>query len=73
MAMDEKMRDEKLQYDIIRRAAKLSVLSSGKIHKYECLTGEEILPADQNRVIKQVTFTNSPLEKALEKKKKLMP
>ena len=29
MITDDKIRDEKLQYDIIREAAKISVLSSG--------------------------------------------
>ena len=31
-------------------------MSSGKIDKYECLTGKEILP-DQIRIIEQVSFT----------------
>ena len=49
MAIDGKIRDEKLQYDIKREAAKVSALTSGKIYKYEYLTGEEILPLDQGR------------------------
>ena len=67
MTIDDKIRDEKLQYDINREAAKISALSSGKIDKYEYLTGEEILPPDQRRVIEQAKFTYSPLGKALEK------
>ena len=64
------MRDQKLQYDINREAAKISALSSRKIDKYEYLTGEEILPSDQSRIIEQVTFTYSPLrEKKLLKNK----
>ena len=51
MAVDDKIRDEKVQYDINREAAKISALSSGKIDKYEFLTGEEILPLDQSRII----------------------
>ena len=43
---------------------------SGKIDKYEYLTGEEILPSDQRLVIEQVMFTYSPLGKALEKQTK---
>ena len=35
MKIDDKIRDEKLLYDINREAAKVSVLSSGKIDKYE--------------------------------------
>ena len=52
MPLDNKIRDEKLQYDINREAKKISALSSGKIGKYEYLTGEEILTSDQNRIIK---------------------
>ena len=70
MTIDDKIRDEKLQYDINREAAKISALSSGKIDKYEYLTGEEILPPDQRRVIEQAKFTYSPLGKALEKNNK---
>ena len=45
MTIDDRIRDEKLQYDINREAAKMSVLSSDKIGIYEYLTGEEILPS----------------------------
>ena len=67
MAIDDKIRDEKLQYDINREAAKILALSSRKFDKYEYLTGEEILPPDQRRVIEQAKFTYSPLGKAFEK------
>ena len=53
MTTDGKIRDEKLQYYINREAANISALSSGKIHKYKFLTGEEILPSDQSRIIEQ--------------------
>ena len=43
---------------------------SGNIDKYEYLTGEEILPSDQRRVIEQTKFTYSPLRKTLEKQTK---
>ena len=43
MSIDEKIRDEKLQYDINEVAAKISALSSDKIDEY--LTGKEILPS----------------------------
>ena len=46
MTIDAKIRDEKLQYDINREAAKISALSYGEIDKYEYLTGEGILPSD---------------------------
>ena len=69
MTIDDKIRDEKLQYDIKREAAKIE-LSSGKIDKHEHLTGEEILSSDQRRVIEEAKFTYSPLGKALEKQRK---
>ena len=67
MIIDEKIRDEKLQYDISREAAKISALSSGKINKCKYLTWEEILPPDQRRVIEEAKPTYSPLEKDFEK------
>ena len=67
MIIDNQIRDEKLQYDINRKAAKISALSSGKIHKHEYLTGEDILPSNQQQIIEQAKFTYSPLGKAFEK------
>ena len=67
MTIDDQIRDEKLQYDINREAAKISALSSGKIHKYEYLTGEDILPSNQQQIIEQAKFTYSPLGKTFEK------
>ena len=67
MTIDDQIRDEKLQYDINREAAKISALSSGKIHKHEYLTGEDILPSNQQQIIEQVKFIYSPLGKAFEK------
>ena len=67
MSIDNKIKDEEIQYDINREAAKISALSSGKIDKYEYLTGEEILPLDQSRIIDQAKFTYSHLCKAFEK------
>ena len=57
MAIDDKIKDEKLQYGINREAATVSSLSPGKIDKCEYLTGEEILPSDQSRIIEQAKFT----------------
>ena len=67
MTINDQIRDEKLQYDINREAAKISALSSSKISKYEYLTGEEILPSNQKQITEQAKFTCSPLEKAFEK------
>ena len=67
MTIDEKIRDKKLPHDINREAAKISLLSSNKIHKYEYLTGEEILPLSNQQITEQVRLTYSPLGKAFEK------
>ena len=70
MTIEDQIKDEKLQYDINREAAKISPLSSGKLDKYEYLTGEEILPSNQQQIIQQAKFNYSPLGKALEKQRK---
>ena len=70
MTIEDQIKDEKLQYDINREAAKISALSSGKLDKYEYLTGEEILPSNQQQIIQQAKFNYSPLGKALEKQVK---
>ena len=67
MTINDQIRDEKLQYDINRKTAEISDLSSGKIDKYEYLTGKEILPSNQQQIIEQAKFTYSPLGKAFEK------
>ena len=67
MTIEDQIKDEKLQYDINREAAKISALSSGKIDKYEYLTGVEILASNQQQIIQQAKFNYSPLGKALEK------
>ena len=64
MTIDDKIRGEKLQYDINREAAKISSLSSWKIDKYE------LLPRDQRRVREEAKSTYSPLGKAFEKTQK---
>ena len=67
MTINYQIRDEKLQYDINREAAKRSALLSGKIHKYEYFTVEDIFPSNQQQIIEQAKFTYSPLGKACEK------
>ena len=68
MTIDDHIRDEKLQYDINREAAKISALSSGKIDKFEYVTGEEILSSsNQIQILEQAKFTYSPLGKTFEK------
>ena len=70
MTVEDQIKDDKLQHDINREAAKISALSSGKLDTYEYLTGEEILPSNQQQTIQQAKFTYSPLGKALEKQRK---
>ena len=67
MTINDQIRDKKLQYDIHKEAAKISALSSKKFSKYEYLTGEDILPSNQQQIIEQAKFTYSPLGKAFEK------
>ena len=67
MTINNQINDEKVQYDINREAAKISALSSGKLHKYEYFTGEDILPFNQQQIIEQTKFTYSPLGKAFDK------
>ena len=70
MTIDDQTKDEKLQYDINREAAKISALWSRTIDKYEYPTGEEILPSNQKQIIGQAKFTYSSLGKAFEKQTK---
>ena len=66
MTVNDQIRDEKVKYNNNREDAKISALLSGKIHKYEYLTGEDILPSNQ-QIIEQAKLTYSPLGKAFEK------
>ena len=72
MTIEDQIRDEKLQYDINREAAKISALPPGKIDKYEYLTGEEILPSNQQLIIEQAKFTFLLWEKLFKNKQKLL-
>ena len=58
MTIDDQIKDEKLQYDINRKAAEISAKSSGNLHKYEYLTGEDTLPSNQQQIIEQTKFTH---------------
>ena len=70
MTIEDQIKDEKLQYDINRETTKISALLSGKIDKYEYLTGDEILPTNQQQIIEQAKLTYSPFGKAFEKQTK---
>ena len=60
MTIDDKIKDEKVKHNISREAAKISA-------KYEYVTGEEVLPSDESRIIEQAKFIYSPFRKAFEK------
>ena len=60
MTINDQIRDEKLKYDINRESTKISALSSGKIHKYDYLSGEDVLPSNQQQIIEQSRFTYFP-------------
>ena len=70
MTIDVQIEHEKLKYDINRENAKILALSSGKIDKYEYLTGEEILPSNQKQTIERSKVIYSRLGKAFEKQTK---
>ena len=55
MTIDDKIKDEKLQYDINIKAAKISALLL--ILSLKLINGEEIFPSDQSRIIEQAKFT----------------
>ena len=63
MIIDDKIKNDKLQHDINRAEAKIFALSLGKVNKYENLTGEEIQPPQQHRIIQEAKFSYLPLGK----------
>ena len=40
--LDNKIKQDQADYDLYRQSAKMSALSSGKLDKYEYLTGEDL-------------------------------
>ena len=67
MIIHDKFRDKKYNTILTEKQQKISASSSIKIDTHEFVTGEEILPFDQSRIIEQAKVTYSPLDKALEK------
>ena len=43
-AINNKIKQSKAQYDLVRQTAKISALSSENVNKFEFLTGKEVLP-----------------------------
>ena len=67
MTIDDKIRYEKILDETIRESAKILPRPSGKVDKYEYLTGEDILPSNQRQIIEQAKFMYSGLRKVFEK------
>ena len=68
MTINDKIKDEKQQWDIMRDAAEISGLSSSKSNKYEYLSSEEILPSNQRQIIEQLSLHILLQEKLLKNK-----
>ena len=63
--LDDKILANKAQYDLDRQAAKISALSSGKLDKYEYLTGEDL--GYKPDVVQKAKFEYSPLGQVFNK------
>ena len=72
MTIDNQIKDDKLQYDLNREAAKISALSTSKIDEYKYLTGEEMLLSNEKQIIERAKCAYSPLGKAFRKQTKLI-
>ena len=59
--LDRKIMQNEAQYDLDRKAAKISALSSNNLDKYEYLTGEDL--GLKPSTIEQAKFEYSPLGK----------
>ena len=63
--LDRKIMQNEAQYDLDRKAAKISALSSNNLDKYEYLTGEDL--SLKPSTIEQAKFEYSPLGKIFNK------
>ena len=64
--LDDKIKANKAQYDLDRKSAKISALSSDELEKYEYLTGENL--GYKPGVIQKAKFEYSPLGKVFNKR-----
>ena len=60
MTINDQVRDQKLGYDVNRKEAKISALSSDNFHRYKYLTDKEILRSNKQQIIDQARFTYPP-------------
>ena len=63
--LDKKIMQNEAQYDLDRKAAKISALSSNNLDKYEYLTGEDL--GLKPSTVEQAKFEYSPLDKIFNK------
>ena len=63
--LDRKIMQNEAQYDLDRKAAKISALSSNNLDKYEYLTGEDL--GLKPSTIERTKFECSPLGKIFNK------
>ena len=63
--LDKKIKQNEAQYDLDRKAAKISALSSNNLDKYEYLTGEDL--NYKPSTVEQAKFDYSPLSKFFNK------
>ena len=63
--LDKKIMQNEAQYDLDRKAAKISALSPNYLDKYEYLTGED--PGLKPSTVEQAKFEYSPLGKVFTK------
>ena len=57
--LDNKIRQNQADYDLYRQNAKISVLSSGELGKYEYLNGEDL--GNRPDPVQKAKFEYSPL------------
>ena len=63
--LNRKIKQNEAQYDLDRKAAKISALSSNNLDKYEYLTGEDL--GLKPSTVEQAKFEYSPLGKIFNK------
>ena len=68
MTINDQIRDGKIQDDINRKVTEISALSSGKIDKYQYLTGEETISSNQQQILEEAKLLILLWEKLLKNK-----
>ena len=63
--LDNKIKQNQADYDLYRQNAKISALSSGKLDKYEYLTGEDL--GYKPDAVQRAKFEYSPLGQVFNK------